>query len=125
MRSNTTSPIVLTKRWRLVGLMMSDGGRRIVNIASVAAVTGYSGLAASPPPGHRWSTSPVALFRPEVRRIEMNVNAVVSRFFRLDMTRNKKGMRPRVRARALERLVGSLDVVNAVEFLLDDRSKKM
>jgi 3-oxoacyl-[acyl-carrier protein] reductase len=39
---NTLSPIVLTKY--VVRSMMSDGAGRIVNVASIIAYTGYSGL---------------------------------------------------------------------------------
>src|SRR6201987_2086895 len=39
---NTISPIVLTKY--VVRNMMSDGGGRIVNVASIIGFTGYSGL---------------------------------------------------------------------------------
>ena len=42
VRLNTLSPMVLTKY--VVRSMMADGGGRIVNIASITAFTGYSGL---------------------------------------------------------------------------------
>lgn len=42
IRINTVSPIVLTKY--VSRGMMSDGGGRIVNVASIVATTGYSGL---------------------------------------------------------------------------------
>ena len=42
IRLNTLSPIVLTKY--VVRRMMADGGGRIVNVASITAFTGYSGL---------------------------------------------------------------------------------
>ena len=42
VRLNTLSPMVLTKY--VVRSMMSDGGGRIVNISSITASTGYSGL---------------------------------------------------------------------------------
>src|SRR5690242_21857956 len=43
VRLNSISPMVLTKY--VVRSMMADGGGRIVNIASITAFTGYSGLA--------------------------------------------------------------------------------
>jgi 3-oxoacyl-[acyl-carrier protein] reductase len=43
LRINLLSPIVLSKY--VVRFMMADGGGRIVNLASVTAFTGYSGLA--------------------------------------------------------------------------------
>ena len=42
VRVNTVSPIVLTKY--AVRSMMSEGGGRIVNVASIIGFTGYSGL---------------------------------------------------------------------------------
>ena len=42
VRMNTVSPMVLTKY--VVRSMMADGGGRIVNLASIIAFTGYSGL---------------------------------------------------------------------------------
>ena len=42
IRVNTLSPIVLTKY--VVRHMMADGGGRVVNVASIVAFTGYSGL---------------------------------------------------------------------------------
>lgn len=42
IRINTVSPIVLTKY--VSRGMMSDGGGRIVNVTSIVATTGYSGL---------------------------------------------------------------------------------
>jgi 3-oxoacyl-[acyl-carrier protein] reductase len=124
VRLNTTSPIVLTKH--VAGLMMSDGGGRIVNIASVAAVTGYSGLAAY----SATKASMVGFTRSlgrEVGRMGINVNAVVPGFFDSEMTRSlTKEMRQQiVRRSALKRQVEIEDVVNAVEFLLDDRSKNI
>jgi 3-oxoacyl-[acyl-carrier protein] reductase len=124
VRLNTTSPIVLTKH--VAGLMMSDGGGRIVNIASVAAVTGYSGLAAY----SATKASMVGFTRSlgrEVGRMGINVNAVVPGFFDSEMTRSlTKEMRQQiVRRSALKRQVEIEDVVNAVEFLLGDRSKNI
>jgi 3-oxoacyl-[acyl-carrier protein] reductase len=124
VRLNTTSPIVLTKH--VVGVMMSDGGGRIVNIVSVAAITGYSGLAAY----SATKASLVGFTRSlgrEVGRMGINVNAVAPGFFDSDMTRGlTKELRQQITRRsALKRLVGIEDVVNAVEFLLGDRSKNI
>jgi 3-oxoacyl-[acyl-carrier protein] reductase len=124
VRLNTTSPIVLTKH--VVGVMMSDGGGRIVNIASVAAITGYSGLAA-------YSATKASLLgftrslAREVGRMGINVNAVAPGFFDSDMTQSlSEEQRQRITRRsALKRLVDIEDVVNAVEFLLGDRSKNI
>jgi 3-oxoacyl-[acyl-carrier protein] reductase len=124
VRLNTTSPIVLTKH--VVGRMMADGGGRIVNIASVAAITGYSGLAAY----SATKASLVGFTRSlgrEVGRMGINVNAVVPGFFDSYMTRSlTKELRQQITRRsALKRLVDIEDVVNVVEFLLGDRSKNI
>jgi 3-oxoacyl-[acyl-carrier protein] reductase len=124
VRLNTTSPIVLTKH--VVGQMMSDGGGRIVNIASIAAITGYSGLAV-------YSATKASLLgftrslAREVGRMGINVNAVAPGFFDSDMTQSlSEEQRQRITRRsALKRLVDIEDVVNAVEFLLGDRSKNI
>jgi 3-oxoacyl-[acyl-carrier protein] reductase len=124
VRLNATSPMVLTKH--VVGLMMSDGGGRIVNIASVAAITGYSGLAV-------YSATKASLLgftrslAREVGRMGVNVNAVAPGFFDSDMTRSltEEQRQQITRRSALKRLVDIEDVVNAVEFLLGDRSKNI
>ena len=124
VRVNTISPIVLTRH--VVGLMMSDGGGRIVNIASVAALTGYSGLAV-------YSATKASLvgftrsLAREVGCMGINVNAVAPGFFDSDMTRglSEEKRQQVIRRSALHRLVEIADVVNAVEFLLDDRSKNI
>ncbi len=124
VRLNTTSPMVLTKH--VVGLMMSDGGGRIVNIASAAAITGYSGLAV-------YSATKASLLgftrslAREVGRMGVTVNAVAPGFFDSDMTRGltEEQLQQITRRSALKRLVDIEDVVNAVEFLLGDRSKNI
>jgi len=63
----------------------------------------------------------------EVGRMGINVNAVAPGFFDSDMTRSlSEEQRQRIARRsALKRLVDIEDVVNAVEFLLGDRSKNI
>jgi 3-oxoacyl-[acyl-carrier protein] reductase len=124
MRLNTLSPIVLTKY--IVRSMMADGGGRIVNMSSITASTGYSGLsvyAAS-------KASIVGFTRSlarEVGRAGINVNAVAPGFVRTDMTNGITGeqLEKIAKRSALNRLVDVDDVANAVEFLLSDRSKSI
>ena len=124
VRVNMLSPIVLTKY--IVRSMMADGGGRIVNMSSITASTGYSGLsvyAAS-------KASIVGFTRSlarEVGRAGINVNAVAPGFVRTDMTNGITGeqLEKIAKRSALNRLVDVDDVANAVEFLLSDRSKSI
>jgi 3-oxoacyl-[acyl-carrier protein] reductase len=124
VRLNTLSPMVITKS--VVRSMMADGGGRIVNIASVVAFTGYSGLAV-------YSASKASLvgftrsLAREVGRLGITVNAVAPGFVDTEMTHKMTGEQREqiVRRSALKRLVGVEDVANTVEFLLGDGAKNI
>jgi 3-oxoacyl-[acyl-carrier protein] reductase len=124
VRLNTLSPMVMTKS--AVRSMMADGGGRIVNIASVVAFTGYSGLAV-------YSASKASLvgftrsLAREVGKLGITVNAVAPGFVDTEMTRgmNDEQREQIVRRSALRRLVDVEDVANAVEFLLGDGAKNI
>lgn len=121
VRLNTVAPLVLTKY--LVRAMMADGGGRIVNIASVVAFTGYSGLAAY----SATKASLIGLTRSlarEVGPLGINVNAVAPGFVETEMTRDlKDAQRDQIARRsALRRLVGAEEVADAVAFLLSDKA---
>jgi len=116
IRVNTLSPIVLTKY--VVRHMMSDGGGRIVNIASIVGFTGYSGLSV-------YSATKASLIgftrslAREVGRLGVNVNAVAPGFLETTMT---EGMDDEQLARIVRRTpAGRLgepdDVAAAVRFL--------
>jgi 3-oxoacyl-[acyl-carrier protein] reductase len=124
VRMNTLSPIVLTKH--VVRSMMADGGGRIVNLASIMAFTGYSGLSVY----GATKASIVGFTRSlarEVGRMGVNVNAVAPGFVATDLTHGLKDeQRERIERRsALRRLVDVEDVANAVEYLLSDRAKNI
>jgi 3-oxoacyl-[acyl-carrier protein] reductase len=123
-RLNTTSPVVLTKY--VVRAMMADGAGRIVNISSITAFTGYSGLSVYAASKASLVGFTKSLAR-EVGRLGVNVNAVAPGFVETDMTEGLKAeQRERiVRRSALKRLVDVEDVANAVEFLISDRSKNI
>jgi 3-oxoacyl-[acyl-carrier protein] reductase len=124
VRVNMLSPMILTKH--VVRSMMVDGGGRIVNMASIAAFTGYSGLAVY----GATKASIVGFSRSmarEVGRIGVTVNAVAPGFIETDMTHGLSGEeRQRIERRsALKRLAETDDVANAVEFLLSDKAKNI
>ncbi len=124
IRLNTLSPIVMTKN--VLRSMMADGGGRIVNIASIVASTGYSGLAV-------YSATKASLvgftrsLAREVGKMKVTVNAVAPGFVDTDMTQGLKDEQREqiVRRSALRRLVEVDDVANAVEFLLSDGAKNI
>jgi 3-oxoacyl-[acyl-carrier protein] reductase len=124
IRVNTVSPIVLTKY--VVRSMMADGGGRVINIASIIASTGYSGLSVY----GATKASIVGFTRSlarEVGRMGVNVNAVAPGFIMTELTEGlKEEDRKRIENRsALRRLAEVDDVANAVEFLLGDQSKNI
>ena len=124
VRVNTISPIVLTKY--VVRSMMADGNGRIVNIASIIASTGYSGLSVYGATKASLVGFTRSLAR-EVGRMGVTVNAVAPGFIATDMTRGlKEEDLKRVESRsALKRLAEVDDVANAVEYLLSDRAKNI
>lgn len=124
IRVNTLSPIVLTKH--VVRFMMTDGGGRIVNVASIMGFTGYSGLAAYGATKASLIGFTRSLAR-EVGRMGINVNAVAPGFVDTEMTQGLKDEQRQkiVRRSALKRLAEVEDIANAVEFLLGCRSKSI
>jgi 3-oxoacyl-[acyl-carrier protein] reductase len=124
VRLNTLATMVITKS--VVRSMMADGGGRIVNIASVVAFTGYSGLAV-------YSATKASLvgftrsLAREVGKLGITVNAVAPGFVITEMTRGVTDEQREqiVRRSALKRLIDVEDVANAVEFLLGDRAKSI
>ena len=124
VRLNTLSLMVMTKS--VVRSMMADGGGRIVNIASIVAFTGYSGLSV-------YSATKASLvgftrsLAREVGKLGITVNAVAPGFAVTEMTRGMKEEQREqiVRRSALKRLVEVEDVANAVEFLLGHGAKNI
>jgi 3-oxoacyl-[acyl-carrier protein] reductase len=124
VRLNTLSPMLMSKY--AVRCMMADGGGRIVNISSIVAGTGYSGLSVYSATKASLVGFTKSLAR-EVGRVGVTVNAVAPGFVDTDMT---QALKPEDRARivrrsALHRLIEVDDVANAVEFLLSDRAKNI
>ncbi len=124
IRLNTVSPIILTKH--LLRPMLAAGAGRIVNVASIIAFTGYSGLAA-------YAASKASLIgftrslAREVGRAGINVNAVAPGFIATDLTLDMgEAERDKIAQRsALRRLAEPDDVANAVAFLLGDGARNI
>ena len=124
VRINTLSPIVLTKY--VVRSMMSDGAGRIINVASIIAFTGYSGLSVYAATKASMVGFTRSLAR-EVGRLGINVNAVAPGFLDTDMTHGLTG-EPRqqvIRRSAMRRMAEVKDVANAVEYLLSDKARNI
>jgi 3-oxoacyl-[acyl-carrier protein] reductase len=121
VRLNVISPLLLTKY--IARSMMSGQGGRIVNITSVVASTGYSGLSV-------YSATKAALggftrsLARELGPLGITVNAVAPGFVDTDMTH---ALTPDERARierrsALKRMPDVADIANAVDFLFSDKA---
>ncbi len=124
VRVNTVAPMVLTKY--VVRSMISDGGGRIVNVASILGFTGYSGLSVYGATKASLIGFTRSLAR-EVGRMGVNVNAVAPGFVDTEMTQGLKEEQRQqiIRRSALQRLTEIDDVANAVEFLLSCKSKSI
>jgi 3-oxoacyl-[acyl-carrier protein] reductase len=124
IRLNVLSPIVLTKY--VVRAMMTDGGSRIVNIGSIVAETGYSGLSA-------YSATKAALagftrsLARELGQLGITVNAVAPGFVATEMTHDlTQSQRDQIARRsALRRMPETTDIAAAVAFLLSDGAKNI
>jgi len=121
---NTVSTLILTKQ--VLRSMMAEGGGRIVNVASIVAFTGYSGLSV-------YSATKASLIgftrslAREVGTLGINVNAVAPGFVDTDMTQSlgEKERAQISRRSALRRLIDVEDVADAVEFLLGDKARNI
>ena len=121
---NTLSPILLTKY--VVRAMMAERCGRIINISSVVAATGYSGLSV-------YSATKASLvgftrsLAREVGPFEVTVNAIAPGFVDTDMTQDLgEGAREKIARRsALQRLAEPADVARSVEFLLGDGGRNI
>jgi 3-oxoacyl-[acyl-carrier protein] reductase len=118
------SPIVLTKY--AVRSMMVGGSGRIVNIGSVVAVTGYSGLSVYAASKAAFGGFTRSLAR-ELGPLGITVNSVAPGFVVTDMTSELKGAQHDqiVRRSALRRLPVGEDVAEAVAFLFSDKARNI
>ena len=124
IRLNVLSPIILTKY--VARHMMADGAGRIVNISSIIASTGYSGLSV-------YAASKAALagftrsLAREVGRVGITVNAIAPGFIDTELTRSLDDYgRRRIAGRsALRRLPEADDVASMVEYLLGEGGRNI
>lgn len=125
VRLNVISPILLSKS--VLRSMMAEGsGGRIVNLASIIAFTGYSGLSVYGATKASMIGFTRSLAR-EVGRAGVTVNAVAPGFVDTEMTKSMtEEQREQVARRsALRRLVDVPDVAAAVEYLLSDGARNI
>jgi 3-oxoacyl-[acyl-carrier protein] reductase len=124
VRLNTISPMVLTKY--VVRRMMADGGGRIVNVASIAASTGYSGLSVYAATKSSLIGFTRSLAR-EVGRMGVNVNAVAPGFMETEMTRgmDRERFEKIARRSALRRFPCVEDVAASIRYLLSDEARNI
>ncbi|MCP3471605.1 SDR family NAD(P)-dependent oxidoreductase [Bradyrhizobium sp. CCGUVB1N3] len=124
IRLNVLSPIILTKY--LARHMMADGAGRIVNVSSIVASTGYSGLAV-----YAASKAAIAGFTRslarEVGRVGITVNAIAPGFIDTELTGSldDEGRRRITGRSALRRLPEADDVASMVEYLLGEGGRNI
>jgi 3-oxoacyl-[acyl-carrier protein] reductase len=121
---NTVAPIMLSKY--VVRAMMLQREGRIINMASIVAATGYSGLSV-------YSATKASLIgftrslAREVGQLGITVNAISPGFVATEMTHDlNDAQRAQIARRsALHRMPEPIDVARSVEFLLGDGGRNI
>ncbi len=121
---NTLSPILLSKY--VVRSMMAQREGRIINVASIVASTGYTGLSV-------YSATKAALIgftrslAREVGQLGITVNALAPGFIATAMTEELTEAQSQqiMRRNALQRMAEPIDVARAAEYLLGDSGRNV
>ncbi|GAC1674033.1 MAG: SDR family NAD(P)-dependent oxidoreductase [Steroidobacteraceae bacterium] len=121
---NTVSPILLSKY--AVRSMMAQREGRIINVASIVASTGYTGLSV-------YSATKAALIgftrslAREVGQLGITVNALAPGFIATAMTEELTEAQSQqiMRRNALQRMAEPIDVARAAEYLLGDSGRNV
>ena len=124
IRLNTLSPIVLTKH--VAKSMMLERAGRVINMSSIVASTGYSGLSV-------YSASKASLLgftrslARELGTLGITVNAIAPGFVATEMTEDlNEAQRVQIARRsALQRMAEPIDVANTVAFLLGESGRNI
>jgi 3-oxoacyl-[acyl-carrier protein] reductase len=124
VRLNTIAPILLSKY--VLRSMMIERAGRIINISSVVASTGYSGLSAYSATKSSLVGFTRSLAR-EVGQLGITVNTIAPGFVATEMTHDlSAGQREQIMRRsALRRMADAKDVAGSVEFLLGEKGRNI
>ena len=124
VRLNTLAPIILTKY--AARAMMTAGEGRIVNISSIVAENGASGLSVYAATKASLLGFTRSLAR-EMGKLGVTVNAVAPGFMTTEMTEsmNDEQREKIARRSALRRLVDVDDVAHAVSYLMSDGARNV
>jgi 3-oxoacyl-[acyl-carrier protein] reductase len=125
LRLNIASPIALTK-YAVRKMMAAGGGGRIVNMSSIVASTGFTGLSV-------YAATKAALIgfsrslSRELGPLEITVNCVAPGFVSTELTRELSDTdRAKIARRsALQRLADVEDVAEAVRYLLSPQARNV
>ena len=123
-RLNTLAPIMLTKL--ISRSMMAQGTGRVVNMSSVVAATGLSGLAVYGATKGALAGFTKSLAR-ELGRAGVTVNAVAPGFIETELTSGMDAAEKErvIRRSPLRRLAAAEDVAAAVAYLLSDGGRNV
>lgn len=121
---NVTAPIMLAKY--AVRSMMTSGEGRIINMSSIIAATGYSGLSVYGATKSAMIGFTKSLAR-EVGRLGVTVNAIAPGFVDTDLTEGlgEDGREQVVRRAALRRLAEPVDIARMTCFLMGEGGRNI